>query len=482
MPKYTTWSSLRLGAAVLIFLSTLTACIGGASNTAGEAIRVIGFIDGGATIDGSVVDGPVIGAAITIRDAEGRQLATAISDSSAGFSAHIPDRAPLPLIITASGGINIVTMTVPTFDLVSVVMNPGDGTVNLNPFTTLIVKTAMARPGGLSHENLGIATAAILENFNAGLDTSLLADPITTPITNQNVATLVKASEVLAEIIRRSRQALSGAGLSISENAVINGLAGDMTDGILDGRGTTAANSRLTDTVLVTSAQVLIEALVNALEVNDVPAAVLLDTAIGVMAPDATRKTADLRVNDAILRNARTALDAAMRIAPSTDLSDIRILLDAIVAGSSAVEIAAVLPADSGIALNQAIAQTAASTGSGSGSGGSGVIETPPVVGNNPPEPVDNVTLTLTWRPNTGAVDGYIVYFGPSANAVNNETTDIKAFAGGFDPASPLIQYDSWYDLALKPGDQACFKLRAYNTDGISDWSSPVCTLIPQPS
>ncbi len=477
MPKFTTWSSLRLGAAILIFLSTLTACIGGASNTTGDTVRVIGFIDGGATINGSVVDGPVIGAGITIRDAAGRQLATAISDSNASFTAHIPDRAPLPLTITASGGINIVTMTVPTFDLVSVVMNPGDGTVNINPFTTLIVKTAQARPGGLSHENLSIATEAVLENFNAGLDTSLLPDPITTPITKQNVATLVKASEVLAEIIRRSQQALTGAGIGISENAVINSLAGDMTDGILDGRGTPAADPRLTDTVLVTSAQVLIDALMNTLEVNSVPAAVLLDTAIGVVIPTATQKTADLRVNAEILRNARTALDAAMRIAPSAALSNINTIVNAIAVGSSSAAIAMVLPTDSGTALNPAIAQATSGTG---GSGGAGVIENPPAGGNSPPEPVDNVILTLTWKPNPGTVDGYIVYFGPSANAVNHETTDIKAFAGSFDPASPLIQYDSWFDLALKPGDQACFKLRAYNADGISDWSSPVCSIIPQ--
>lgn len=93
---------------------------------------------------------------------------------------------------------------------------------------------------------------------------------------------------------------------------------------------------------------------------------------------------------------------------------------------------------------------------------------------------IGSVVLTLSWKPNPGSVDGYIVYFGPSANAVTNETTDIKAFAGSFDPATPLIQYDSWYDLGLEPGDQACFKLRAYNAGGLSNWSSPVCSVIPE--
>jgi hypothetical protein len=93
---------------------------------------------------------------------------------------------------------------------------------------------------------------------------------------------------------------------------------------------------------------------------------------------------------------------------------------------------------------------------------------------------IDNTIVTVFWRPNPGTVDGYIVYFGPSVNAVNEETSDIKAFAGNFDPSSPLIQYDSWFDLGLAPGDQACFKVRAYNADGISDWSAPACSLIPQ--
>jgi hypothetical protein len=93
---------------------------------------------------------------------------------------------------------------------------------------------------------------------------------------------------------------------------------------------------------------------------------------------------------------------------------------------------------------------------------------------------VANTVITLTWKPSPGAVDGYIVYFGPSANAVSVETTVIRAFAGSFDPDAPLIHYDSWFDLGLEPGDQACFKVRAYNADGISDWSAPVCGLIPR--
>ena len=95
------------------------------------------------------------------------------------------------------------------------------------------------------------------------------------------------------------------------------------------------------------------------------------------------------------------------------------------------------------------------------------------------PVEISNTTLTLTWEPNAGELEGYIVYFGPSASAVTEETSDIKAFAGSFDPEAPLVRYDSWFDLGLEPGDQACFKLRAYNADGISDSSAPACSVIP---
>jgi hypothetical protein len=96
-----------------------------------------------------------------------------------------------------------------------------------------------------------------------------------------------------------------------------------------------------------------------------------------------------------------------------------------------------------------------------------------------PVESIDNTKLTVTWTPNPESVDGYIVYFGPSASSVTNETTEITAFAGSFDPASPAIEYDSWYDLGLQLGDNVCFKLRAYNADGLSDWSLPACTTVP---
>jgi hypothetical protein len=93
---------------------------------------------------------------------------------------------------------------------------------------------------------------------------------------------------------------------------------------------------------------------------------------------------------------------------------------------------------------------------------------------------ISNISLTLTWQPNSGSIQGYKVFFGPSADSISSEISDINnTLSTSFDPAAPSIQYDSWYSLRLLPGDNACFKLRTYNADGLSDWSLPACTTVP---
>ena len=89
-----------------------------------------------------------------------------------------------------------------------------------------------------------------------------------------------------------------------------------------------------------------------------------------------------------------------------------------------------------------------------------------------------NVSVTLSWQPNSDPVDGYIIYFGTSPYAVTSEVTRTTASMPNFYPSAPSVQYDSWYDFGLVPGNQLCFKLRAYNADGISPMTSPVCTVI----
>lgn len=213
---------------ILFLASTLTACGGGGGSGSGE-INETGVILGSSnagnngggqggtatvqgvtqstspiTISGNIVDGPVVGAAITIKDADGQDVAKIYSDHQARYSANIPAGTTFPLTITSTGGTDLVTNSEPTFNMVSVAMTTQDTTANLNPFSTLIVKTAQKMSSGLTPANMDTANRNILASFNSGLDLKKVPNPITTPTTSQNVTTLVKSSEVLAEIIRRN--------------------------------------------------------------------------------------------------------------------------------------------------------------------------------------------------------------------------------------------------------------------------------------
>ena len=298
-------------------LGLLTAC--GGSGTEDSSSN---------TLSGSVGDGPIIGATLTITDANGQVLVSAESDSTANYEVELPDSASYPLIITATGGTDLVTGTPPTFAMVSTVSSPRIVTANINPFSTLIVKTAQAMPGGLNSKNLDVAKQNILQHLNFGIDATLMPDPITTPVTEQNVANIVKASETFAETIRRTNAALLAMGTSINDDQLIDALAADMTDGQLDGIGAENTNPLFSATANVVSGQVLIEALNNNLYVNGVSATDQLDYAISVTMPTATTTTAGVVANSEMIAQAKVAVRTARAAAPSDALSSIAIVLD----------------------------------------------------------------------------------------------------------------------------------------------------------
>jgi hypothetical protein len=95
---------------------------------------------------------------------------------------------------------------------------------------------------------------------------------------------------------------------------------------------------------------------------------------------------------------------------------------------------------------------------------------------------LEDSELTLTWQAGKETLEGYQIYYGSSPETATREISDIKAFSGSFDFSAPSIQYVSWSDLGLQPGNTVCFKIRAYNADGMSDWSTAVCGVIPQKS
>ena len=328
-----------------IFAILLSACGGGggSSNTAPDTGFVIG---------GSVGDGPIINATVTVRDANGDIVATTTSDSEANYTLRITSQPVFPLIISTSGGTDLVTGTTPSFVMDTIVLGSNAPTANINPFSTLIVKTAQNMTGGTSSSNITSATNIILTHLSFGINSSLVSNPITTSINRDNIAAMVKASETLAEMIRRTRDTLG----TITADDVIAALAADMSDGAFDGNGVALADARISAAARVASAQVLIEALSNKLIVEGVLATPALDDSISATMPSAPDlATQTVAATARMLVQARDYVQSARSIAPSTELTNIADVLDAISAGSFPFEIIVVLPQGSSNDLAPAI-------------------------------------------------------------------------------------------------------------------------------
>ena len=78
----------------------------------------------------------------------------------------------------------------------------------------------------------------------------------------------------------------------------------------------------------------------------------------------------------------------------------------------------------------------------------------------------DPILIALSWQPTPGRIDGYIVHTGPSpetATAVITVTSDTS------------VEYDASIDLGLTTGEQSCFRIKAYNSEGQSGYSEAVC-------
>lgn len=117
---------------------------------------------------------------------------------------------------------------------------------------------------------------------------------------------------------------------------------------------------------------------------------------------------------------------------------------------------------------------TSGLTGNPSVSGSPSQVYTPPEPGT-----ATDVVLQLSWQPNTDPVAGYRVYFGATADSATNQLSDLATANRALSSQAPSVTYNAGRDLGLNPGSQACFRLRAYNADGVlSDWSQPTCAAI----
>jgi len=425
---------------MLVLAIHLAACGGGG----GGGSTSSGVSAGGGTIDtasavritGSVGDGPVTGATIVVYSVNGNELGAMTSDSTASFQSTIKATGrDYPLLIKATGGFDLVTGDAPSFEMLSVMLSPSDKQQNINPFTTLIVKTAQSLSGGLSTNNVKTARATVMDKLGFGLDPNLIPDPITTPIDASRAANIIKASEVLAEMVRRTATIVSGVSTPVTGDGVLAALAADLSDGYLDGKGARGANARIAAVAEVVSAQVLVEALRNELKVDGLVATGTLDAAIRTTQPGigAAQLTAGVRTTAGMLAQAKVAVAAAQVLDSSSQVADIAAGIAAIAPDALPGDAAKMVSANATTYLENAVTLSSNATtqqmtsigqvvlGSGgtdnSGSTGSGSVTPVPVINNAP---------VIDGTPAGSVVAGSAYSFQPGASDADGDALNFS--------------------------------------------------------
>ena len=279
-----------------------------------------------AQVGGSVGDGPIVNARLRVFSNSGRQLLETYSNDTADFNLRVRARGnEYPLTIVADQGVDIVTNAAPDFSLVSVIMSPGNNqTANLTPYSTLIVKAA-EKGGGIDEKTIATATEAVVTRYGFGLNTDLVPDVLFSPMTDDNVHVIVKASETLGETIRRTRDKLITSGTSLHGNDVVAALAADLTDGWIDGRGAEGHDPRIAAVANVASSAVMVEAMANRLHVEGVDATTAMDNAIRHVRPNApaSSNTRNVSISAEALDQSLRSLRAAKLVKHDSRITEI---------------------------------------------------------------------------------------------------------------------------------------------------------------
>jgi hypothetical protein len=298
---------------------------------------------------GSVGDGPIVAAKMKIKRNDGALLAELESDASAGYNITIRTKGKYyPLSIDARGGIDLVTNLAPDFVLLGAVFEPGKKSVaNISPFSTMAVEIARDLPGGLNKENLNEAQGYVVSSLSNGLSTLVATGPMNTAITKSNIAEVVKASETLGETVRRVRDLQQIFNRSSSADRVVQAMASDLIDGIVDGRGGSRIDARISAISTVVAAQVLLESMQNELHVNGQDATNLMNAAVDqVIGANLDVTIGDLTVTSKMLLATRVGVDACIAVLDLPELKTLRQAVDGVQAGMSPLLVRTLIPDD----------------------------------------------------------------------------------------------------------------------------------------
>jgi len=321
-----------------------------------------GTIEPATTVSGSAGDGPITGGTITVTDANGNVVTTnpvaPTSDSNARFSFTVPSGTVTPVTITVSGGTDTVTGATQDFDLktaVSTLTANGTVTGNANPLSTLAVEQAalLGTAGKLTAANLTTATTNVLNTVGFGLASGI--NPISTAVTAANVASVTRANEAVAELIRRTKVAMGGTATLANAIAAV---AEDATDGVVDGAVSagvtkTQLTSAIATLILTKQAQISAELLSDNLNVTTDTGTVIaaasganfaskLATAIATSIPTVTAAEKDITTlapTQTFIDQAKAAIDAANSLEGTSGgnaaLNALRLSFNGLVAGAA---------------------------------------------------------------------------------------------------------------------------------------------------
>lgn len=341
-----------------IFLATSAAIVSTGCLMSEEESDTGADVPTSVEVSGSVGDGPVASASISVLSNNLNVLAELIGSADATYNASV--QAPsgnYPLIIEARDGLDLVTNMAPDFTLKGALVEPvADAVANVNPFTTFAYELAVELPGGVGKENLALAEAMVVTYLNCGLSTLASSGPMATPIDESNVAEIVRASEALGETVRRTRDILNMFNFPGTGDGIVGALSSDLSDSFIDGRGGSRADSRTAAVATIASTLVQLEAISNELHVNGTDATASMNAAITqVSTSTPSRMVDELFATADMLTSIRTGLGAATQISTNPKVVELLQAANGLQSGMDHTMVRALLPDDYRITLQNVL-------------------------------------------------------------------------------------------------------------------------------
>lgn len=375
------------------------------------------------SMSGSVGDGPIVNANMAVISASGETIAQFQSDATAAYNVTVmASTQQYPLTVEANGGTDLVTNTAPDFAMSSAVVNQSDSTVaNVNPFSTFTVELALQLNGGLNAANLQQAEQTVSDALNSGLSGMRTSSPISTPIDEDNISEIVKASETLAETVRRVRDLLNGVGFSTDADTVVRALASDLTDGLIDGQGAINTDRRAAAVSTIVSAQILLESMSNQLRVNGTDATSAMDSAIAQVSPATpTVSLEQLPITDEVIQKARVGLAAAYSIDESAGIAQLHGVVSGLQEGQTAATVRVVVPSNYRMVLQTAVQSIA-------GADIATIDRVNAIARTNGDLDLPNLAPVISGTPPTSATVASAYSFTPTASDPDGDTLTFSA-------------------------------------------------------